>query len=130
MNKTALTIILVAVVIVIGMMVFRTPNNTGGEIKNVQNVEVRDGIQYVTINAKGGYIPRQSVAKADIPTKLIVKTNNTYDCSLSLVVKQAGFQKILPRTGEEIIDLGIKKGGESVRGVCGMGMYNFVVNFE
>lgn len=132
MNKTVLTIILVAVVIVIGMMVFRTPqSNTNDVVKNnVQNVEVRDGIQYVTINAKGGYSPRQSIAKANIPTKLIVKTNNTYDCSLSLVVKQAGFQKILSRTGEEIIDLGTKKSGEQVRGVCGMGMYNFAINFE
>jgi plastocyanin domain-containing protein len=39
----------------------------------MQNVEVRDGIQYITIDAKGGYSPKTLCAKADIPTKLIVK---------------------------------------------------------
>lgn len=31
---------------------------------------------------------------------------------------------------EGIVNLGTPKIGELVRGVCGMGMYNFVVNFE
>ena len=96
----------------------------------VQNSEIKDGIQYITINAKGGYSPKVSVAKADIPTKLIIKTNGTYDCSASLVIRSIGFQKTLSQTGEEIIDIGTPKAGQSLQGICGMGMYNFLINYN
>ena len=94
------------------------------------NVEIRDGIQYVTISAKNGYSPKTSSAKAGMPTKLIVKTNGTFDCSASFVIKQLSFHKILQPTGEEIIDIGTFKNGEKLRGTCSMGMYNFIVTFE
>lgn len=93
-----------------------------------ENVEIRDGVQYVTVNAKGGYSPRVSEIKANIPTKLIVKTNGTYDCSLSLVIRSLNFQKILQQTGEEIINVGTPKSGDKIQGVCGMGMYSFLIN--
>lgn len=53
------------------------------------NVMVKDGIQYVTLMAKGGYTPAVSLAKGGMPTKLVVKTDGTYDCSSSLVVRSA-----------------------------------------
>ncbi|HEY5588657.1 MAG TPA: hypothetical protein VIK86_06855, partial [Candidatus Paceibacterota bacterium] len=74
-NKTALIIITLGLVIGIGIVfmdgskVNTNTNNT--KIEQVQNVEIKDGIQYVTIDAKGGYSPRTSNAKAGIPTKLI-----------------------------------------------------------
>lgn len=131
MNKTALIIITVALAIGIGIIFFgQSKNNSGsGGTGSVQNVEIRDGVQYVTINAKGGYSPRVSVAQANIPTKLIVKTNGTYDCSASLVIRSIGYQKILPQTGEEVIDLGTPQSG-TIQGLCGMGMYNFALNFK
>jgi plastocyanin domain-containing protein len=88
-----------------------------------------DGIQYVTIKAKGGYSPQTSNATSGIPTKLIIETNGTYDCSLALVIKSIGYQKILPQTGKETIDLGIVQKGKLL-GVCSMGMYSFAINFE
>lgn len=91
------------------------------------NIEIRDGVQYVTVSARGGYVPRTSVIQPDIPTKLIVKTDGTYDCSASLVIRDVDFQKILEPNGEEIIDLGIPKSGGSIQGVCGMGMYSFTI---
>ncbi len=130
MNKTVYIIITIALVIGIGIVFLGGSKNnteTGG---SVQNVEIRDGVQYVTINAKGGYSPKVSTAKAGIPTKLIVKTDGTYDCSASLVIRSVGFQKILAQTGEEVIDLGTPKAGQPLQGVCGMGMYNFLINFS
>lgn len=129
MNKTVSIIITLGLIVAVGIIF------TGGsKIKNsdqaVQNSEIRDGVQYITIDAKGGYSPQMSTAKAGIPTKLIVKTNGTYDCSASLVVWDAGFQKILPQTGETEIDIGTKNAGETLQGVCGMGMYNFQINFS
>lgn len=131
MNKTASIIIAVALVIGIVIVFSSQSRNNSQSIgtEPVQNVEIRDGIQYITINARGGYSPAVSIAKADIPTKLVVKTSGTYDCSASLVIRSIGYQKILPQTGEEIIDLGTPQAG-TLQGLCSMGMYNFAVNFN
>ena len=131
MHKIALMIITLGLVLSIGIIFFggsRLGNNTvvSGP---VQNSEIRNGVQYITINAKGGYSPKVSYAKAGIPTKLIVKTNGTYDCSAALVIRSVGFQQILPQTGETEIDIGIPKAGVPARGICGMGMYNFQIEF-
>jgi plastocyanin domain-containing protein len=133
-NKIPLIIIAIALVIGIGLIFIggTKGNKTNTNIApagSTQNIEVKNGIQYITINAKGGYSPRITTAKAGIPTKLIVKTNGTFDCSASLRIGSVGFQKVLQNTGEETIDLGTPKTGP-LQGVCGMGMYNFVVNFE
>lgn len=124
MNKTASIIITVGLVIAMGVIFI------GGSDQAGKNVEIRDGIQYITIGAQGGYSPEISNAKAGILTKLIVKTNGTYDCSASLVIRSIGYQKILPQTGEEIIDVGVPKVGVPLQGTCGMGMYSFVVRFS
>ncbi len=134
MNKTALTIIIlglfVALVIIFQGGIKTKDNSDTTTDQVVQNSEIKDGVQYITINARGGYTPRLSTAKAGIPTKLIVKTNGTFDCSASLVIRSLGFQKILPQNGETIIDVGIPKAGTPLQGICGMGMYNFSVNFS
>lgn len=129
MQKNTIISIIVSLVLVGGALYLVSDKSvsSGSEIAQSQNVEVRDGVQYVTIAARGGYSPRVTEIKGGLPTKLIVKTNNTYDCSASLVVRSVGFQKILQPTGEEVIDLGIPKSGEKVQGVCGMGMYNFKI---
>ncbi len=131
MNKTISIIITIVLIIGIGIVFFgqsREDSDSTGD-QSAQNVEIRDGVQYVTITARGGYSPKVSPAQANIPTKLIVKTNGTYDCSAALVIRSIGYQKILPQTGEEIIDLGTPEKG-MLQGLCSMGMYNFVVNFN
>ncbi len=131
MNKIVSIIITIALVISAGIIFFgqseRGPDSNG--VQPDQNVEIREGIQYVTIRAQGGYSPKISEAQANVPTKLVVKTDGTYDCSASLVIRSIGYQKILPQTGEEIIDLGTPQAG-ALQGLCSMGMYSFVVNFK
>ena len=129
MSKTASIVLTLGLVVAVGI-IFVGGSKTKNTGQAVQNSEIKDGVQYITIDAKGGYSPRVSAAKAGIPTKIIVKTNGTYDCSASLVVRSVGFQKILPQTGETVIDIGTPKAGEPLRGVCGMGMYNFEVQFS
>ncbi|KKR68321.1 MAG: hypothetical protein UU10_C0027G0014 [Parcubacteria group bacterium GW2011_GWF1_40_6] len=126
MNKKVSIIVTLGLVIALSIIFI----GGGKSSESVQNVEIRDGVQYVTINAKGGYSPRLSVARAGISTKLIVKTDNTYDCSLALLIRSVGFQKILPQTGETEIDIGIGEIGVPLEGVCSMGMYSFKINFE
>lgn len=130
MQKNTVISIIISIALIGGMLYFISNKSTfsgGGDVTQMQNVEIRDGIQYVTINAKGGYAPRVSEIKSGLPTKLIVKTDGTYDCSASLVIRSLGFQKILQPTGEEVIDLGVLKYGDKVQGVCGMGMYSFQI---
>ncbi len=130
MNKTAYIVITFALVISIGILFFAGSKNGSDSGGSAKNVEMIDGIQYVTIDAKGGYLPRVSTAKAGIPTKLIIRTDGTFDCSASLVIRSVGFQKILAQTGEETIDIGLPKSGQPLQGLCSMGMYSFTVNFN
>lgn len=129
MQKNTIISIIISIILIGGTLYFISdkPTSSGSEVAQSQNVEIRDGIQYVTVTAKGGYSPRVTEIKGGLPTKLVVKTDGTYDCSASLVVRSVGFQKILQPTGEEVIDLGTPKSGDKVQGVCGMGMYNFQI---
>lgn len=132
MNKTTSIIVTVALIVGLGIIFFGNTKKDIGSVTNqaIQNVEVRGGVQYITIEASGGYSPKVSTAKAGVPTKLVIKTNGTYDCSSSLVIRSVGFQKILAETGEEIIDLGTPVAGTPLQGTCSMGMYSFVINFS
>jgi len=134
MQKNTIVSIILSITIVGGAfyMVSKTPDVSSGdtEVAQMQNAEMRDGVQYVTITAKGGYSPKLSSIKSDVPTKLIIKTSSTYDCSASLVMRSLGFQKVLAPTQEEVIDLGTPKSGEKIQGVCSMGMYNFQIKVE
>lgn len=123
MNKTALIIISIGLFVSIGFIFTSGTNST-------QQVEIKNGVQYVTINAKAGFTPRVSEVKSGIPTKLIVNTNDTFDCSSTLVIQSLNYRKILPQTGETEIDLGIQEAGKTIQGLCGMGMYNFQIKFN
>lgn len=130
MQKNIIISSIVSLALIGGTLYFvtnRSASTGTGEVAQPQNVEIRDGMQYVTVTAKGGYSPKVTQIKSGIPTKLVVKTDGTYDCSASLVVRSIGFQKTLQSSGEEEIDLGTPKSGEDVQGVCGMGMYSFQI---
>ena len=123
MNKTVLIIISLGLVISLGIIFSK-----GKE--GLQSVEIKNGIQYIRIEAGGGYSPEKTLAKAGIPTKLIMKTDGIFDCSASLVLPSIRFQKVLPQTGETEIDIGIPVAGVPFKGLCGMGMYSFEINFN
>ena len=129
MQKSTLLSIIISLSLIGGTLYFISyaPIDPNSGTEQLPNVEVRDGVQYVTITARGGYSPRVTEITGGIPTKLILKTNGAYDCSSSLVIRSIGFQKVLPPTGEEIIDLGIPQSGEKIQGVCSMGMYSFQI---
>ena len=131
MNRNTTIVLIMGLIVFIGLVFMRSSKSRNININQaVENSEIRDSVQYITINTKGGYSPQISNARAGIPTKLIVKTSGTYDCSAALVIRSIGFQEILPQTGETVIDLGIPKVGEPLQGTCSMGMYNFLINFN
>ncbi len=130
MSKNAIISIAISAALILGTLYFVSDTSAPSDDGAAQNTTIRDGVQYVDITARGGYTPRVSRATAGIPTKLVVTTDGTYDCSASLVVRSAGFQKILQPTGEEVIDVGTPQSGEKIQGTCGMGMYSFEIDFK
>ncbi len=127
-SKIFLSIVAMLLLIGLALVITNKPNTS--TYQNQQKVEVIDGIQYITINAGGGYFPRVTQAEAGIPTKLIVKTNGVFDCSAALTIRSINYQKVLPQTGEEVIDIGTPVAGVPFTGTCSMGMYSFVINFS
>lgn len=132
MNKVIVGSIVLTVVAVGGIVMLLRGNGTSssGSTNGSTNVSIVDGKQVVQINAKGGYAPRVTVAKANIPTVINVQTNGTYDCSSALTVPAVGFRKSLPASGVTPIEIPPQQPGTTVKGVCAMGMYNFAVNFN
>jgi len=130
MNATSWSIIIAALLIG-GAMLFTLGNTapSGQPAPSANNVSIVDGKQIIEINAKGGYSPRTSVAKAGVPTVIRLITNGTFDCSSYVRIPSLGISKALPQTGSTDIDVGTAGAG-TLQGMCGMGMYPFEVNFQ
>jgi plastocyanin domain-containing protein len=119
------------VLIIAGAVIFmgKGANTEQTNTAAANNVTMEDGKQIVVINAKGGYLPRTSSAKAGIPTILRFDTNGTFDCSSSVRIPSLNISKVLPQNGTTDIDIGNPQTA-TLQGVCGMGMYRFEVDFR
>lgn len=93
-------------------------------------VSVQNGVQIITIAAKGGFTPSSIEAIAGIPTELHIVTNGTYDCSSSLVIPSLGYRSMLKPTGTEVISLSAEQAAGTLDGMCSMGMYTFEIVFR
>jgi plastocyanin domain-containing protein len=88
-----------------------------------------DGKQVFEVLVKDGYQPREILAKAGVPVTLKMKTQGTYDCSAVFTIPKLGIRVQLQPTGEAAIDIPAQKSGDSINGVCGMGMLSLVIKF-
>lgn len=127
--KTAIPIIIAAVLISGAIMFSGRSSSASDSGANANNVSIVDGKQIIEIGVKGGYHPKISAAKAGIPTVLRFSTNGTFDCSSSIRIPSMGINKILPSSGDTDIDLGSPTVA-ALQGTCGMGMYSFQINFQ
>ena len=128
--KSTIIAVLVAILL-IGGAVYLTRGNSGvqyGDEPTAENVKIENGIQVVNINAKGGFFPRTSLAKAGVETVLKINTSGTFDCSSVVRIPSLGVSKNLPATGVTEISLGKQSAGD-LYGTCGMGMYPFTIKF-
>lgn len=128
MNKNVLAIIIG--VFIIGSVLLLVNLGPSDGIPNApkNNVSVVDGKQIIELQARGGYLPRTSIAQAGIPTVIRFKTKGTFDCSSSVRIPSLNITKMLPQTGSTDIDIGIQPAG-ILQGSCGMGMYPFEIEF-
>ena len=134
---------IIIVIVLIGTAIFfvekgnvnqpneKNPNDTTNTqpVRN-NNVTVVDGKQIITIDAKGGYFPHITKAKADMPTILKVTTRGTFDCSSALTIPDIDYKNNLPPSGVTEITIPPQKAGAKIQGLCTMGMYNFKIEFE
>lgn len=87
----------------------------GRSAKGFQEVEIRV--------FSGGYQASVQTIKAGVPVRLKLITNNTSGCSLAFTIPAYNISKVLPRTGETIVEFTPTKKGRLVY-TCSMGMYS------
>lgn len=124
--KQAIIGILLTITIIVGVVVLTRDSNNSV----AQKAEVANGTQVITVTAKGGYSPRKTSARANMPAILKVKTQGTFDCSSALTIPAIGYNKTLPASGETSIDIPAQKPGTTIEGFCAMGMYYFDISFN
>ena len=105
-------------------------NGNQNSAPSVNNVSVDGDKQIVEIVAKGGYSPKVSLAKADVPTILRMHTQGSFDCSSAVAIPSIGYQANLPPSGVTDVAIPAQKSGTVLQGLCAMGMYHFQVQFN
>lgn len=117
------------------LIIFMFAVMIGGESDPVKNnnspasPKIENGKQIIEIRAKGGYTPEETVAQADIPSVIKMKTQATFDCSASLLIPALGFRTFLPASGVTDVPVPAQKPGTTLTATCGMGMYSFRIQF-
>ena len=119
---------------IVGLLVVSQIVMRGGD-RSAQNdlagpVVMENGVQVITIVAKGGYSPQSIQAQSGVSTELRVTTKGTYDCSSELVIPALGYDGNLKATGTETIIISADQAQGTLDGTCGMGMYNFEIAFK
>ncbi len=134
--KNIITLVLIALVVIGAFFIFKKDKPQERRDPSInytkapaQNVSIVDGVQIIEIRAKGGYSPRQSVAKAGMPTIIRFDSKGTFDCSASVRIQSLRISKSLDFSGSTDIDIGTPKTGV-MKGNCSMGMYPFEIDFQ
>jgi P-type Cu+ transporter len=130
MNSTTTSILAAGLLIAGAILLSGSPSTATIETNQTNSVTQVDGKQVIEITAKGGYTPGASLAKANVPTTLKIKTKGTFDCSAALKIPAIGYNKILQASAETLIEIPPQKPGAVVQGLCAMGMYNFQLSFN
>ena len=129
MKKIFFTLLIVVFIAAIALIFFGLNDGTAESSAN-DNVYFADGKQIVEIDAKGGYWPRTTTAKADTPTIIKLKTKGTFDCSSAVTIPILNYRTILSPSGETLVDVPPQKKGTELAGSCSMGMYSFSIQFN
>lgn len=83
----------------------------------------KDGVQRASISALDyGYLPREVYVKKGVPVRLTFTTNENYSCSRAVVFPKLKLRKILPVTGEGVVEFTPAEVGV-INFSCSMGMY-------
>ncbi len=90
-----------------------------------------DETQELIINVENyGYSPEISHAKAGVPVKLTLVSNNVHSCALAFVIPTLNEQVLLRPTGTYDIDIPAQAVDTRLRFSCSMGMYTGMIIFD
>lgn len=125
-----LSIIIIVIALIIGSAILLSSGGRNASpSQSANNVSIVEGVQIIEITAKGGYLPKKSVAQAGIPTIIRFNTKGTFDCSSALRIPSMNITKNLPPSGITDVDIGSQP-ISLLKGTCGMGMYPFEIDFR
>lgn len=94
-----------------------------GEVGASNAALVTEGIQDVSITVQSnGYTASATTIKRGIPVRLTLSTNNTQGCARAFTIPDFNISKVLPVTGNEIIEFTPARAGRLAYS-CSMGMY-------
>ena len=86
--------------------------------------KMKQGKQEVTITVNNnGYETNVTQLKVNIPVKLTLETRNTRSCARAFVIPSLNISKVLPESGETMIEFTPTKKGRLTFS-CSMGMYS------
>lgn len=128
MKQTIISILIAFALI--GGALYLTNSEPGAKDASRENVSIVDGKQVIEVSAQGGYSPRLTLAKAEVPTVLRMKTEGSFGCANAFTIPKLGYRANLPSSGTTDIELPPQKPGTVLKGLCAMGMYNFSIQFN
>ena len=130
MNQKTLASIILGIALIAGAIILSDSSSKPVPTQASNNITTENGTQIISIEARGGYSPRKTTAKANTPTILRMNTKNTFDCSSALSIPKLGIQKNLPYTGSTDFTVPPQSAGTKLQGLCVMGMYYFEIQFQ
>jgi Cupredoxin-like domain len=80
------------------------------------------GHQVIEITVRAGYRPREIVARAGLPLRIVFRREDEDVCTERVVFSAPRLERHLARTGRTIVDLPAQPPGD-IRFTCGMGRY-------
>jgi hypothetical protein len=87
--------------------------------------------EVVTVNVLDyGYEPQVVRARAGVPVKLRLVSENVYSCALAFSIPSLRVQTFLKPTGETWIDIPAQAAGTSMPFSCSMGMFTGTIVFD
>lgn len=90
-----------------------------------------DDSSEIIINViNSGYSPEVVHAKAGVPVKLHLVSENVRSCSRAFVIPSLGVQLLLDATGEVVVDIPAQENGTQIPFSCSMGMYGGTIVFD
>ena len=102
----------------------------GAKSTQQANLAAGDSNAIVRINVENdGYSPNLVYAKAGVPVRLELVTDNTQSCTRAFTIPVLNVAEILPKSGTKVVDIPAQKAGK-MSFSCSMGMYTGVIVFQ
>jgi plastocyanin domain-containing protein len=121
-SKRLITVVIMLVISVVGIALFGNQDQKQPEVAGVDSTAPK-------IYVKAGYNPREVTLPANTDSVINFVTDNTYDCSASLLIPKLQIERFLPPTGTTSVAIPPQSAGTEIIAGCSMGMYSFKIKF-